>query len=188
MKKSIIPVILLVFLLLLCLPAKAGDRWMVGLNGSVPLNKWAPDYSAGVEMSCFLLDAGPFRFGPGIGLFLAEPVYRPWDFIDDRSLYLPVFVRGVYIPELGGRLKPFVALDAGYTFDLIPPGEIEYNGRINAMFFTPQAGLNLGKRFYAALGVWCQWIGQKYIDNEQERISTRYELLPSLSMKLGVRF
>lgn len=175
--------IILVFLVAvaICQSALAGDRWMAGLTGSVGLNEWAPRDAVGVEMSCFLLEAGSFRFGPGVGVSVAHPrIVFGGSKEYDGSTYLPAFCRMSFTPKSSGSLKPFVVLDAGYYFDLVS-SRPKIRGSIDGPFISPQVGLNIGRTFYAALGVWCQSV-------VQSKEPTRYALHPSLSMKVGVRF
>ena len=173
--------LLLLSIIFLCQPVLAGNRWMAGLTGSKGLGEWAPRYAAGVEVSCFLLESGAFRIGPGLGAAWAEErVVYGTEKMYAASLYLPVFVRGVFSPDLGGRLKPFVALDAGYLFDLLLRRP-KLPGSIDAFFFTPQVGLDFGEHLYASVGAWCQGVVRR-------REPMRYDVRPSLVLKLGFRW
>ena len=179
--------------------AGAQERWMVNQTGTLRLDKLrAPLYSLGVEVSCYLLRAGSFRVGPGAGVLYSRPycdIYEqsggsgPYP-LYEKALTMPLFFRMEYgFGSEGARF--FALLDVGTHVTLAEQEEMvtdkhyvslvgRYDvGSLQALYLTPQVGVNFGKHYYAAAGVWCQWARSRYV-----------ALAPtaSASLRIGVRF
>lgn len=56
---------------------------------------------------------------------------------------------------------------------------VNQTATLQALFFTPQIGVNFGKHYYAAAGVWCQWARSQW---------AALALTASASLRIGVRF
>ena len=189
--------------------ARAQERWMADQVGSLGLHTKAPSYSAGVEVSYSLINAGAFHLGPGAGILFSRPYFydegemSPMRF-HQRALSMPLFVRG----ELGlgpDSARFFILLDVGYQFSLAEKmnnyNYRRYMTRLDILggyamrslgcFITPQFGINFGRHFYAAAGVWCQWVrgcGVELDGKVYEDHTGKYQPTVSASLRLGVRF
>ena len=186
-------ILLLLAILFSSAIAEAQERWMVGAAGSLPLGEYAPVYTFGVEGSYYAVDSEAFRFGPGIGFLMVDfPQARTFN-SPCEGLDMLVFGRAEY-KWSHGAVRPFVLLDAGGMVTLAPdysywnssgPGDKERSSANKAsnitFFFSPLVGMDIGRRFYAAAGVWCM---------HPRRLSTAtpYRITASASLKLGVRF
>ena len=197
MKKYVL--IVLIVALGVTVSASAQERWMVNQTGTLRLDKLrAPLHSLGVEVSCFLLRAGSLRVGPGAGVLYSRPycdIYEqsggsgPYP-LYEKAFTMPLFLRTEFgFGSEGARF--FALLDVGTHVTLAEQEEMvtdehyrslvgKYTaGSLQALFITPQVGVNFGKHYYAAAGVWCQWARSRYA-----------ALAPtaSASLRIGVRF
>ena len=187
----------LITILCVSIPAVAQERWMVNQTATLGLDKLrAPRYSLGIETSCYLLQLGTFRVGPGAGVLFSLPytdVYEkgggPYPYYE-RAFTMPLFLRVEY--GFGSEnARFFTLLDVG-THITLAEGVDQYSdnryrslvfrptaGTLQALFFTPQIGVNFGKHYYAAAGVWCQWARSQW---------AALALTASASLRIGVRF
>ncbi|MCR4825109.1 MAG: hypothetical protein K5849_07130, partial [Bacteroidales bacterium] len=179
-----------VLLLVFCIThtARAQGQWMVGADGAVGLSAYAPRFSVGVEASFYLLNKPHFKLGPGVGFTFSGEQYELLP-IDDlrKGSYIPVFLRGEYNFPLGDT-SGFALLDFGYQFgafgwtsdgrSLMMASE---TCAFQAWFVSPQVGLNLGRRFYLATGL---WIPCKFV---RDKGGNGHEIPLSLSVHFGVR-
>ena len=191
--------------------AGAQERWMVDQVGSVGLHTKAPSYSAGVEVSGFLINTGVFHLGPGAGFLFSRPYFFKETEPEllpmkgyQRALTLPLFVRGEL--DLGSDpARCFILLDVGYQVSLSEKMNTQLaknyarhldilgNHAINSLgwFITPQFGVNFGRHFYAAAGVWCQWARSHEVTIDgltYEDQTGLYHPTISATLRLGVRF